>query len=99
MIWTQIGSTRKAVCEDFGSKRAVETKCWSDISWKSVQKVRERYPRSVGALKNGEKWLKDEQKVLERYTTYRLLKGSTVKEGQMVKGGDNGLGSATPKVV
>jgi hypothetical protein len=54
--------------EDREEKRCGDQVLEGYFEPKVSKKGRQRYPRSRGALKNGEKGLKAEQKVLERYT-------------------------------
>ncbi len=61
-------SVRKAMHEDREEKRCGDQVLEGYFEPKVSKKGRQRYPRSRGALKNGEKGLKAEQKVLERYT-------------------------------
>ncbi len=61
-------NVRKAVHEDREEKRCGDQVLEGDFEPKVNKKGRERYPRSRGALRNGEKSFRDEQKVPERYT-------------------------------
>ncbi len=55
-------------CEKVERRSAVETKYGSDFKSKCRKEVRERNPKSIGALKIGENGPKTEQRVGERYT-------------------------------